>query len=55
MCLNTQAVRGFVCVLFEAVNRASDIWELGISRKSSSREGGSDSSTDTTVDSEAVD
>jgi hypothetical protein len=55
MCLNTQAVRGFACALFEAVNRASDIWELGMSRESSSTEGRSDSSADATLGSESVD
>lgn len=45
MCLKTQAVRGFACALFEAVNRASDIWELRVSRRSSSTESrGSESS-----------
>ena len=32
--------QGSACALFEAVDRASDIWELEASRKSSSTEGG---------------
>jgi hypothetical protein len=40
MCLNTQVLRGFVYAFFEAVDRASDIWELEASSKSSSTEGG---------------
>jgi hypothetical protein len=55
MCFNTQAVRGFACALFAAVDRVSDRLELGASRKSSSTNRGSDSSADATVDSEAED
>jgi hypothetical protein len=43
-----------MCAL-EAVDRVSDIWEVTVSRKSSSMERGSVGPVDVTVDSEAVD
>ena len=29
MCFKIQAARGFSCEIFQAVDRESDIWELG--------------------------
>jgi hypothetical protein len=39
-----QAVRGFSCEIFQAVDRESDIWELGVMSLTE----GSESSVDTT-------